>query len=73
MGNMHFIPSEVEITGIYFPPMLLAGILGTIVMLFTVYLIRRYRLSRYFIFPQLALGAIWAIYTVVFSIWVIPA
>jgi len=73
MGNMHFIPGELEITGIYYPPMLVAGFLGTIMMLLTVYLIRRYRLSRYFIFPQMVLGALWAIYTVMFSIWVIPA
>jgi hypothetical protein len=53
--------------------MLLAGLLGTIMMLLTVYLIRRYRLSRFFIFPQLVLAALWAIYTVIFSIWVIPA
>jgi hypothetical protein len=67
------MPSELEITGIYFPPMLVAGILGAIMMLLTVYLIRRYRLSRYFIYPQYVLGALWAIYTVIFSIWVIPA
>ena len=73
MGNMHFMPSELEITGIYYPPMLVAGILGTVMMFLTVYLIRRYRLSRYFIFPQFVLGALWAIYTVIFSIWVIPA
>jgi hypothetical protein len=67
------MPSELEITGIYFPPMLVAGILGAIMMLLTVYLIRRYRLSRYFLYPQYVLGALCAIYTVIFSIWVIPA
>ena len=73
MGNMHFIPGELEITGIYYPPMLVAGMLGTIMMLLTVYLIRRYRLTRYFIFPQVVLGALWVIYTIMISIWVIPA
>ena len=73
MGDMRFIPSEFEIAGVYFPPMLLNCTLGAITMLLTVYLIRRYRLSRYFVFPQLVLGALWAIYTIMFSLWVIPA
>lgn len=73
MADMHFMPSELEITGIYFPPMLVAGTLGAIMMLLTVYLIRRYRLSRYFVYPQYVLAALWAIYTFVISTWVIPA
>ena len=73
MVNMHFIPSEVEITGVYYPPMLLAGILGAIMMWLTARLIWRYRLFRHFVLPEVVLGALWAIYTVVFSIWVIPA
>ena len=73
MENMRFIPSEVEITGIYFPPSLVNGFLGVILMLLTLYLIRRYRLSRFFVLPQLVLAALWAIYTVILSLWVIPA
>ena len=73
MGYPHSIPSEFEIMGIYYPPMLVAGTLGTVMMLLTVYLIRRYRLSHYFVVPQIVLAALWAIYTVIFSIWVIPA
>ncbi len=73
MANIRFMPSELEITGIYFPPMLIAGILGALLMLLTVYLIRRYRLSRYFVYPQYVLAALWAIYTFVISTWVIPA
>jgi hypothetical protein len=73
MGDMRFIPSEFEIAGVYFPPMLLNATLGAIMMYLTVYLIRRYRLTRYLALPQVALGALWAIYTVIFSLWVIPA
>ncbi len=73
MENIRFIPSEVEITGIYFPPSFVNGLLGVVLMLLTVYLIRRYRLSRYFVLPQLVLAALWAIYTVILSLWVIPA
>ena len=70
---MRFMPGEVEISGVYFPPMLLASILGAILMVLTVTLIRRYRLSRYFVFPQFVLAALWVLYTFVISIWVIPA
>ncbi len=73
MENIRFIPSEVEITGIYFPPSFVNGVLGVVLMVLTVYLIRRYRLSRYFVLPQLVLAALWAIYTVILSLWVIPA
>ncbi len=73
MGDMRFIPSEFEIAGVYFPPMLLNATLGAITMYLTVCLIRRYRLTRYLVLPQVALGALWAIYTVIFSLWVIPA
>ncbi len=73
MENIRFIPSEVEITGIYFPPSFVNGLLGVVLMVLTVYFIRRYRLSRYFIYPQYVLAALWAIYTFVISTWVIPA
>ncbi len=73
MEYIRFIPSEVEITCIYFPPSFVNGLLGVVLMLLTVYLIRRYRLSRYFVLPQLVLAALWAIYTVILSLWVIPA
>jgi hypothetical protein len=69
---MNFIPSEVEIAGVYMPPLLPAGILGLVVMMLTAYLLNRYRLSRYFIFPQLVMLALAAIYTCIIGIWVIP-
>ncbi len=69
---MNFIPSEVEIAGVYMPPLLPAGILGLVAMLLTAYLLNRYRLSRYFIFPQLVMLALAAIYTCIIGIWVIP-
>ena len=73
MTDMRFIPSEVDLTGVYFPPLLVNGTLGVLMMLLTVYLLNRYRLSRYFFFPPLVMAALSAIYTVIFSLWVIPA
>jgi hypothetical protein len=69
---MNFIPSEVEIAGVYMPPLLPATILGLVAMLLTAYLLNRYRLSRFFIFPQLVMLALAAIYTCIIGIWVIP-
>ena len=69
---MNFIPSEVELWGVYMPPLLPAGILGLAAMMLTVYLLNRYRWSRFFIFPQLVMLALAAIYTCIIGIWVIP-
>ncbi len=73
MGNLYFIPGEVNLTGVYFPPLLVNGALAVIMTLLTVILMNRYRLSRFFLFPQLTMAAIAAIYTVLFSLWVFPA
>ena len=72
MTGMRFVPSEVELWGVYMPPLLPAAILGLAAMLLTVYLLNRYRLSRFFFFPQLVMVALTAIYTVIFGIWVFP-
>ena len=73
MADVHLIPSEVDLTGVYFPPLLVNVTLGIMLMLVTVYLLNRYRLSRFFMLPHLVMAAIAAIYTVILSLWVIPA
>jgi hypothetical protein len=69
---MNFIPSEVELWGVYMPPLLPATVLGLLGMWLTVYWLNRSRLSRFFIFPQLVMLALAAIYTCLIGIWVIP-
>jgi hypothetical protein len=69
---MNFIPSEVELWGVYMPPLLPATVLGLLAMWLTVYLLNRFRWSRFFIFPQLVMLALAAIYTCLIGIWVIP-
>ena len=55
----HFlpIPAEVEIFGVYWPPLLLAVILGTIAMVVTIRLLNRHRLSRFFVLPEFVMLA----------------
>jgi hypothetical protein len=70
---MNLVPSEFAIGGIYFPPMLLAGILGASATVLTVLLLNRYRLSRFFYYPPLVFVSLAVIYTGLISIFLIPA
>ncbi len=67
------IPAEVEIAGTYFPPVLLAAILGIIAMMLTTRWLNRYRLFRYVFFPNVVMFAMAAIYTVIIGTFVIPS
>ncbi len=66
------IPAEVEIFGVYVPPLLLAATLGAIAMTLTVSFLNRRRLSRYFYLPDVVSLALAAIYTVIIGTFVIP-
>ena len=69
---MNLVPSEVNIMGVYAPPLMIAVILGTIAMVLTVYLLNRHRLSRYFLYPELVMLALVSIYTTIIGTLVIP-
>ena len=69
---MNFVPSEVEIAGVYWPPLLFAATLGAIAMVLTVRVLIRYRLTRFLIFPEVVMLAITSIYTVIIGTFVIP-
>ena len=43
---MHLIPSEFALGGVFFPPLLIASILGVVAATLTALLLNRYRLSR---------------------------
>ena len=60
---MQYIPSEFAIGGVYFPPLLIAGMLGVLAAGVTVMLFNRYRLSRYFYYPPMIFLALVVIYT----------
>ncbi len=73
MRNLLPHPAEVEIFGTYFPPILLAAILGIIAMMLTTRWLARRRLLRYLIFPNFSMTALAVIYTVIIATFVIPA
>ena len=66
------IPHEVSISGIYFPPMLLAGILGVAAAALTAVLLNRYRLSRFFAYPPLIFVSLSIIFTSLIGVLWIP-
>ena len=69
---MHLIPSELAIGGVYFPPLLIASILGVTAAVVTAFLLNRYRLSRFFFYPPLVFLALAIIYTGVIGTFFIP-
>jgi len=70
---MHLIPSEISLGGIYFPPMLLAGLLGSAAAWISTLLLNRYRLSRFFAYPPLVLLALAVLYTLAIGTYLIAA
>jgi hypothetical protein len=73
MNDLLPIPAEVDIFGVYWPPLLLAVVLGTIAMVVTVRLLNRHRLSRFFVLPEFVMMAMIAIYTVFIGTFVVPS
>jgi len=69
---VHYIPKEFTIGGVYFPPLLIAGILGVVAAVLTAMLLNRYRLSRYFFYPPLVFVALAVIYTGLIGTFIIP-
>jgi hypothetical protein len=70
---MNFIPSEFAIGEVYFPPLLIAAVLGVVLAWLTANRLNRYRLSRFFFYPPLVLLALSVIYTVILGTFVIPS
>jgi hypothetical protein len=67
-----YVPSEVSIGGVYFPPLLLAGIVGMILAWLTAILLNRYRLSRFFAYPPVVFIAFAVIFTGLIGTFFIP-
>ena len=70
---MQLIPREIDIGGVYLPPMLIAGLLGIVLASLTALLLNRFRLSRYFAYPPLVFLALAVIYTVAVGSFIVPA
>ena len=69
---MQYIPSEFAIGGVYFPPLLIAGMLGAVAAALTAMLLNRCRLSRFFYYPPLVFLALAVIYTGLLGTFVVP-
>ena len=69
---MQLIPCEFTIAGVYFPPLLIASILGVMATIITAQLLNRFRLSRYFFYPPLVFLALAVIFTCLIGTFVIP-
>ena len=69
---MQYIPSEFSISGVYFPPLLIAALIGVLAALLTALLLNRYRLSRFFFYPPLVFLALAVIYTGLIGTFLIP-
>lgn len=67
-----YVPSEFALGGVYFPPLLLAGILGAVLAWLTAMLLNRYRLSRFFAYPPIVFIALAIIYTGLIGTLFIP-
>ncbi len=70
--RMSFIPAEFNIAGVYFPPLLLAGIIGVAGAALTALTLNRYRLSRFFYYPPVIFLALAVIYTGLIGTILIP-
>ena len=69
---MQYFPKEFAIGGVYFPPLLIAGLLGVLAATLTVVLLNRYRLSRLFYYPPLIFLALAVLYTGLIGTFVVP-
>ena len=69
---MKYLPHEFTIGGVYFPPLLIASIFGTLAAVVTSALLNRYRLSRFFYYPPLIFVALAIIYTGLIGTFLIP-
>jgi hypothetical protein len=67
------MPTELELGGVYFPPMLMNGILAVAGAVLTAHLLNRFRLSRYFSNPPVVFFSLSIIYACLLSMFAIPA
>jgi hypothetical protein len=66
------VPSELNVGGVYLPPMLVAGMLGVLLAYLTARLLNRDRLSRYLYYPPLVFVALTVLYTVAVGYVLVP-
>lgn len=70
---MDLIPHEFTVAEVYFPPLLIAALLGLVAATLTARLLNRFRLSRFFFYTPLVLLALAILYTVLIGTFLIPS
>ena len=61
---MNVAHHELNIGGVYIPPLFLAAIIGVVLASYTAKLLNRYRLSKYLFYPPLVFLAMAVIYSI---------
>ena len=64
-------PSEVQILGVYFPPLFVAIVAGLLCTLLVTKLLNQTGLSRFFWHPPLANAALWLLATALIGLFII--
>jgi len=66
------MPKEIDIAGVYLPPLLIVGVSALVAAWITSWLLNRFRLWKFFSHPQIAFLAIIVLYTAVFDAFLMP-
>ena len=64
---LSYVPREIALSDIYFPPLLVAALIGLVLTSMTVRLMNKLRWHRYFVCPPLVELSLTVIYTVLVS------
>ena len=64
-------PSEVQILGLYFPPLIVAIVAGLVCATLVARLLNQSGLSRFFWHPPLANAALWLLATALIALFII--
>jgi uncharacterized integral membrane protein len=65
------VPSEVQILGVYFPPLFVAIVIGLLCAVVVAQLLNQTGLSRFFWHPPLANAALWLLASALIGLFII--
>jgi len=65
------VPSEVQILGVYFPPLFVSIVAGLLCAMIVAQLLNRTGLSRFFWHPPLANAALWLLASALIGLFII--
>ena len=66
------MPKEIDIAGVYLPPLLIVGVSALLAAWITSWLLNRFRLWKFFSHPQVVFLAIMVLYTAIFDAFLMP-